>query len=105
VDRSGAKLQDHRDLLDVGERFVGHCLSPALAGGLGGESVIAMRTAKPILLGLSQIAMAIRFDLKPAQDRIALAKEEIKQIDGITKADEALIAQVEKQAKVIWDND
>ena len=47
-----------------------------------------------------QIAMAIRFDLKPAQDRIALAKEEIKQIDGITKADEALIAQVEKQTKV-----
>jgi hypothetical protein len=47
-----------------------------------------------------QIAMATRFDLKPAQDRIALAKEEIKQIDGITKADEALIAQVEKQTKV-----
>ena len=47
-----------------------------------------------------QIAMAIRFDLKPAQDRIVLAKEEIKQIDGITKADEALIAQVEKQTKV-----
>jgi hypothetical protein len=38
--------------------------------------------------------------LKSIQDRIALAKEEIKQIDGITKADEALIAQVEKQTKV-----
>jgi hypothetical protein len=38
--------------------------------------------------------------LKRTQDRIALAKEEIKQIDGITKADEALIAQVEKQTKV-----
>jgi hypothetical protein len=38
--------------------------------------------------------------LKSTQGRIALAKEEIKQIDGITKADEALIAQVEKQTKV-----
>ena len=48
----------------------------------------------------SEIDAKIRFYLKPAQDRIALAKEEIKQIDGITKADEALIAQVEKQTKV-----
>ena len=48
----------------------------------------------------SEIDAKIRFYLKPAQERIALAKEEIKQIDGITKADEALIAQVEKQTKV-----
>lgn len=34
------------------------------------------------------------------QKRINAAKEEIKQIDGITKADEALIAKVEQQTKV-----
>lgn len=34
------------------------------------------------------------------QKRINAAKEEIKQIDGITKADEALIAKVEEQTKV-----
>jgi hypothetical protein len=42
----------------------------------------------------------ITISLKRTQERIANAKEEIKQIDGITKADEALIAQVEKQTKV-----
>lgn len=34
------------------------------------------------------------------QERINASKEEIKQIDGITKADEALIAKVEQQTKV-----
>jgi DNA repair exonuclease SbcCD ATPase subunit len=38
--------------------------------------------------------------VKKIQERIANAKEQIEQIDGITKADEALIAQVEKQTKV-----
>jgi hypothetical protein len=38
--------------------------------------------------------------VKKIQERIANAKQQIEQIDGITKADEALIAQVEKQTKV-----
>lgn len=42
---------------------------------------------------------------KRTQERINAAKEEIKQIDGITKADQALIDQTEKSFKVFQEEE